>query len=587
MSYKILKEMVITNKISRVFLYLSLLIFISFVIYILCINQEVFFTAHDRSEFLYGVPFFSTLMSKPFGLIQYIGAWLTQLLYYPALGTTVLMAIWILIYIVGVKAFRLQGSSSSLMFIPIACLLLSLVDLGYWIYVSPIRGYWFSQSIGYLVMLLLVWVARSTSRKWHLVWYLIGFCLYPILGWFALLFVFCLAITEKITWREIVGIILILFAAVIWHKLLYSDCKIDAIILAGLPRFVTGSDNTKHLTNPFWILGGVSIFIPLCGRYLSKWFVPGVCACVSIFFVWSLMFHDKNYIDEMRMVRYAENDNWKEVLRLAEENNKPTTTMIFLKNLALMNEGGLLERSFKMGNISTPINNPDTIHVSLLEIAAPLVYYNYGLLNEAIRLGYENGIQEGFSPINLKMLSRCTLATGESKLNSRFLTMLHHRPFYGEWQPAPVTANVRELSKSYFDELTGIENSDSYLVNNISQWNNIDNKKGSEQALFYAMIRRDSRRFWAALRKFVKSHSNEEFPIHAQEAYILYMDKSPEEKKMMLPINQDVYNRYQSFWAALESEYKPGMTQKDLGDKLYNKFGDTYWYYNIFCTKVY
>ena len=170
--------MVITNKISRVFLYLSLLIFISFVIYILCINQEVFFTAHDRSEFLYGVPFFSTLMSKPFGLIQYIGAWLTQLLYYPALGTTVLMAIWILIYIVGVKAFRLQGSSSSLMFIPIACLLLSLVDLGYWIYVSPIRGYWFSQSIGYLVMpscMVSYWIL-FISYSWLVCF---TFCLLP------------------------------------------------------------------------------------------------------------------------------------------------------------------------------------------------------------------------------------------------------------------------------------------------------------------------------------------------------------------------------------------------------------------------
>ena len=51
-------------------------------------------------------------MSKPFGLMQYVGAWLTQLFHYPALGSAVLAAIWILIFYVGTKALRLQGKAS-------------------------------------------------------------------------------------------------------------------------------------------------------------------------------------------------------------------------------------------------------------------------------------------------------------------------------------------------------------------------------------------------------------------------------------------------------------------------------------------
>ena len=142
------------NKLSGAILYVSILAFISFAVYILYINQEVFYTAHDRSEFIFGTPFFHTLMSKPFGLMQYVGAWLTQFFYNPALGSGMLVAIWALIFVVGAKAFRLQGSASALMLLPVACLLTSVVDLGYWIYVSTIRGYWFSQSVGYLVVLL-------------------------------------------------------------------------------------------------------------------------------------------------------------------------------------------------------------------------------------------------------------------------------------------------------------------------------------------------------------------------------------------------------------------------------------------------
>ena len=574
-----------TSKVSSIVLYVSLLAFFLFVVYILYINQEVFYTAHDRSEFLFGAPFFHALMQKPFGLMQYVGAWLTQLFCYPAIGSGVLVAIWVLTFFVGTKAFRLQGSASALMLLPVACLLTSIVDLGYWVYVSTIRGYWFSQSVAYLVMLLFLWAARQTPRKWPLVWYLLASCLYPVLGWFALLFVLCLVLFEKPTWRELFGIVLLIFTASIWHTQFYSNLRFDDVVLAGLPRFITPSDNTPHLSNPFWVLGAVSLLIPLCGKYLAKAFVPVLCAAAGIYFISSLMFHDQNYIDEMRMVRYAEDDNWKEVLHMAEENKKPTSTMIFLKNIALMNEGGLLDRSFKLGNSPTSIYNPDTLHVSLLDIASPLVYYNYGMMNEAIRLNFENAIQAGFSPFYLKMLSRCALACGDKELVERYTTQLHHHLFYDDWQPAPVTETVKTLKKSYSDELTGVENSDSYIVNGISLWYESDYKVASEQALLYAMLRCDSRRFWPSLRNFVKLHMNENFPVHAQEAYILFIDKTPEEKRMMIPVEQGIYERYKQFWESLESKAVPGMTVEQVGEEMRAEYGDTYWWYNIFGRK--
>ena len=313
--------------------------------------------------------------------------------------------------------------------------------------------------------------------------------------------------------------------------------------------------------------------------------IPVLCAVAGIVFTSSLMYYDQNYIHEMRMVRYASDDNWKEVLHMAEENEKPTSTMIFLKNIALMNEGGLLDRSFKLGNNATDINNPDTLHVTLLDIASPLVYYNYGLMNEAIRLNFENAIQAGFSPFYLKMLSRCALAVGDKKLVERYTTILHHRPFYGDWQPAPVTEKIKELQKCYPDELTGVENSESYLVNSISLWYDADSKVASEQALFYAMLRCDSRRFWPSLRNYVKLHLDEQFPLHAMEAYILYMDKAPEKKRIMLPVEQSVYERYKQFWTTLETVAKPGMTIEKVGEKMRNEYGDTYWWYNLFGSK--
>lgn len=573
------------NIISSTVLYVSLLAFIFFAVYILLINQEVFYTAHGRSEFICGSPYFHKLLSKPFGIIQYAGAWLTQYFYEPALGTGLLAVIWILIFLVGTKAFRLQGKGmTALMLLPVACLLTSVVDLGYWVYVYPVRGYWFSQSVGYLLMLLLLWVARNTPRKWHFVWYLLFLCVYPALGWFAMLLVLCLAVMEKPTWRELIAVVVLLITPSVWHALLYSNLKFDDVVLAGMPHFMTASDSTERLTVPFWVLACVSVLIPLCRNLWDRFstVVPVIAAAAAIIFISSFMYYDKNYIDEMRMVRYAETDNWQEVLRMAEENKKPTTTMIFLKNIALMNEGGLLDRSFKMGNIKNPIYNPDSLHVTLLDIASPLVYYNYGMLNEAIRLNFEMAIQAGFSPFYLKMLSRCAQAKGDRELMERYTTLLHHHPFYGNWQPSPVTETVKSLQHSYADELTGVENSDRYVINSISLWYESDSKVTSEQALFFSMLRCDSRRFWPALRNYVKLHMNEHFPMHAQEAYILYMDKSPEKKRMMLPVEQSVYDRYKQFWESIDRRAKPGMTIGTIAEEIREEWGDTYWYYNLF-----
>ena len=576
--------------------WLVLLTFFAFVIYILYVNREVLYTAHDRSEFLYGVPFFHTLMSKPFGFMQYVGAWLTMLFCRPAIGGGVLVAVWMLIFLVGTRAFRLQGGAAALMLLPVACLLTSVVDMGYWIYTSTIRGYWFSQSVGYLAMLLLVWAARSTTLLLppgkkeslrgicRLAWYLIAFCLYPLLGWYALLFILCLILTEKPSWPELAGILILIFTAGIWHTQYYSYLKFDDVVLAGFPRFETPSDSTPRLSIPFCLLGASSVLIPLCGRYLAKAFVPVLSAAVGIAFTCSQMYYDRSCIDEMRMVRLACDDDWKGVLQLAEVYRQPTNTMVFLKNVALMNEGGLLDRSFKLGNDAASINNPDSLHVTLLDIASPLVYSNYGLMNEAIRLCFEMAIQGGFSPFYLKMLARCALAVGDEKLVERYVTLLHHLPFYGDWQPAPATAKIKEMQHCYPDALTGVENSDSYLANEVSHYDS-DGKVASEQALLYSMLRCDSRRFWPSLRNYAKSHIGEEFPLHAMEAYILFIDKAPEEKRMMLPVEQTVYDRYKRFWQTMETVGKPGMTIRQVGEKMRHQFGDTYWWYNLFGRK--
>ena len=63
---------------------------------------------------------------------------------------------------------------------------------------------------------------------------------------------------------------------------------------------------------------------------------------------------------------------------------------------------------------------------------------------------------------------------------------------------------------------------------------------------------------------------------------MLRKPKAPEEKRMMLPVDQAVYERYKQFWDDLGQKVKPGMKLSRVADEMREKWGDTYWYYNIF-----
>ena len=63
------------------------------------------------------------------------------------------------------------------------------------------------------------------------------------------------------------------------------------------------------------------------------------------------------------------------------------------------------------------------------------------------------------------------------------------------------------------------------------------------------------------------------------------MDKAPEEKRIMIPVKEDIFNRYKMFWDALEQRAKPGMTLEKVGEEMREEYGDTYWWYNIFARK--
>ena len=285
----------------------------------------------------------------------------------------------------------------------------------------------------------------------------------------------------------------------------------------------------------------------------------------------------------MRMTQAAMADDWKSVLDEARVSPRPSRTMVILKNIALMNEGDLGDVSFVMnGNSGVEIYNPDSLNLNMMQIAAPLVYYNYGCMNFAIRWCIENVVGYGYSPFYLKNLARCSKATGEEEASSRYVTMLRRTMCYKDWTPK-VSPLVAEMKSAYKDELGADNNScDRYLIEKLALSSGTGSSVMQEQCLFYSILMRDNTKFWPAFTEYVSSHKDEKLPRSFQEAYIMFNDAKHVDSLLEVKISPEVMQDYNAFWAEGQGYANMGMDRNAVSASMWEKWGGTYWWYNAF-----
>lgn len=572
---------------------------IAFAAYLLIgMYPDVLTTAQDRNIYAGDSLFFSERLAQPFGLMQYIGAYLTQFFYNPAVGASILIAIWVATAFVGIKAFRLQGLWRALMIVPAACLLASILDLGYWIYCLNICGYWFSQSAGLLCLLLLLWTANTTPRRFRMAWYVvIGFAAFPVFGWISYLFAICLALSQfgkdggrrtTPTWIDSTGIILAVVAPLIFRALLYRGMQWDCIYQAGFPVFETSTDSSLRPSIPFFIMAGTIVILSFAKVLPAMKKVPSCIAYiivggVSAYGVWTSIFKDDNYIYEMQMTQAAMDDDWKGVIGVAEKTKTPSRTMVMLKNIALMNTEELGERSFELGNSGEEINNPDSLNVNIMQIASALIYYNYGKINYSMRWSMEFGVEYGFSPYLLKMLIRCAEITGEKKLAERYLERLNSFVYYSDWKPAPASPVVKELWNAFPDYLDSDDNScERYIISTLSKSGIESTKLLAEQAVLYSMILRDPERFAYALYAYAKANKAEYLPREFEEAYCLFADKNPQRFPYRIKVRKESEEKYMSFLESGNRYSQYCSDESDLKEMMRDEWGGTYCWFNAF-----
>ena len=394
--------------------------------------------------------FFRQFLYYPGGLLRYAGTWLTQLLYYPWLGTSVLIGLWLLLAWLTGKAFSLSKSMMPLAFIVPLALLISVAQLDEaWLSMkSP--GYVYFNTLGFIITLSLFLLFKEAKDRSMLASFL-GICIacfYVIAGFFALLSsALCVIVkiadgVRKRKYSDYIVAVVILAAAIAVPQLYYQYLRgntvdNDFLYLKGLPEFLM-EPYDLYLWMPL-IVATVVILLLAVGYVCKIRKESPVISWISVAAVvlaagWGVMAERKSeqFRATVLMLQSMEQGNWQKVVGIMSRIKEPPNyTMRVLQNLALVNLG---EKSQDLSGFSP--ENKDQRHSESFTMTAflnvPVDYY-IGRYNPSYRWAMEHTVQYGKRVFFLKYMVKDALMNGEIPLAKKYNDILLRTMFHRKW----------------------------------------------------------------------------------------------------------------------------------------------------------
>lgn len=434
---------------------LPIALFIIFAFWILAIKNGFMLRWYDEmSLFEPGAESLRQFLHYPGGIFRFAGTFLTQLLFYPALGAGVLILIWILCAWLTRVSFHLADASGAICFLVPFCLFASVLHLdeGYLSFES--QGYVFYNSIGFTFSIgaycIFTLFRRHTYAQWIVA--IILPLLYPLAGFFSLLpaimcvIDLCIHLPKNKKALPLlyasISLLLVVFVPVIYYRYFPgTTVDNDYLYLKGLPE-LTMDDYDWYLWQPFLIATVICVGLVVISRFIDfkkfssskiltgtsfALFLIGIICCVSA---------DGKKSEQLRatvlMINAIENHDWNKashIMSLTKES--PNYTMCVLDNLARSYSG---KQRNNVGNMMTVTKDfrHDEEHTIKIFVNVP-VNYNIGRFNQSHRWATDQNVQYGNRVYYIKYIVRNAIMNGDMAFARKFNQLLMRTMFHRKW----------------------------------------------------------------------------------------------------------------------------------------------------------
>ncbi len=600
--------------ITKAFPYLTVLL--ACIILVVC-EHDYLARVEEQNLFLHTPLFFKQCMVASGGMLCWISAFLTQMLYHPWLGAAVLGLLWALLIFLTEHAFRIPSQWRAVTLIPVAMLLVSDVDLGYWIYYLKLRGFFFTATVGVLAVVTLIWIYRALPRWWRML--LIPLTVaagYPMLGFYALSAVLLMAL---MSWRvekskvmaafsSLLAVLSIIAVPLLYYRYGYHQTNLVNIYWTALPIFRIRQESYLAYYWPYVVLFLSLAIMAACysdSRQQPKktraWVQPAILL-VIVSCVATAWYKDGNFHREIAMRRMVDQLDWEGVLRLARSTDaEPTRDIWMMKNLALARIGKQGDEMYDYRNGARPAAAP--FPTRMVQWDGKMLYLQYGLPNYCYRWCMEDGVEYGWRVDHLKLMAKCSIVNEEFVAAQKYLNMLKRTLFHRKWalQQEELLHNPQLIPRDpELFPILGMLNHDNYLSGDNAQVERFlithlastqsKDPLQQEQGLIAAMMTRNPELFWLQFFHYTELHKDGLVPKLYQQAACLFGGLFDTVDASKMPFDRQVVESCRTFMDAFKQYRDQGMSMEQIGKLMYDRFHTTYYYdyfFNRYQEEVY
>ena len=578
------------------------------------VESDLLWKLQQQDLFLYTTLFYKQETGVAGGLLSYIGSFFTQFFYYPWLGVLMLCAWWLLLMWLVKRTFCIPDRWNIIALIPIAILVIANMELGYWIYYLPLKGYFFVATIGTAITTALLWAFRKLPEK---LWLQTGFVVmvaaagYPLMGAYALIAALLMAV---LSWRlrknhtkniviSAVAVLAIVAIPLFYYRYIYHQTNILYIYQTALPNFSIEEQYTVFKM-PYYALALCFLTFAVTFRSnwtdgkksVLQWGLQGGLLAVLVGGVWHFWYKDANFHHELRMQRCIERSDWEGVLEEGKkQDSEPTRAIVMMHNLALSRLGRQCDEMYSFRKGSKRSNTP--LPVFMVNVVGRMIYYQYGVMNECHRLCMEEGVQTGWSTELLQYMVRTALLSKEPQAAKKFLSLLRETLFYRSWADhmeklvdyPDIVGNDSEtgpiMHMMHYADIQSEGNGyvEKNLMNMLSRQDS-DDPYFQEQAVLGAMWTRNPNDFWPRFERYVNQHSDGPIPRIFQEAAFLFGNLQQQDFINQLPFDKNVKDNFYGFMKIMEqAQGKPSIQTRDY---LMQNYGNTYYFEYFFLRDI-
>lgn len=430
-------------------------LFIIFSFWILAVKNGFMLRWYDEmSLFEPGADSLRQFLLYPGGIFRFAGTYLTQLLYYPALGSSVLILIWLLLAWLTKIAFRLGGVSTPLCFLVPFCMLASILHMDEAYLNFESQGYVFYNTLGFtfsLAVLALFSKARQNTFAQEAIAIILPL-LYPIAGFFALLPAFicvlslCISAARNKNLYSIAASILSILLIVVIPLVYYRYCNgttvdNDYLYLKGLPE-LTMESYDWYLWQPFAIASVILLTLSLLSPFTdqlklnsskitkySSWclFLLGIILSISA---------DSKKSEQLRatvlMVNSIENHDWRKVSHIMSlTKESPNYSMCVLDNLARAYSGMQRQSTANMTTVNKDFRHNEDFTINTF-VDVPVNHF-IGRFNQSLRWATENNVLYGNRAYYIKYIVRNAIMNGNFDYARKYNQLLMRTMFHRQW----------------------------------------------------------------------------------------------------------------------------------------------------------